>query len=173
MNINDCFSIGDVAKKLGLPINGNSYSKAKKFIKENKLSTSHFDLKRKTRKYKKIKVLCPVCEKEFEVAKGHPKANKTCSKSCANTYFRSGKNHVGYKGDSYRKICFTHHKKKCIVCGETKIVAVHHFNENHEDNRPENLIPLCPTHHQYMHSRYKNDILKIVENYISNFLSTS
>jgi len=33
-----------------------------------------------------------------------------------------------------------------------KIVAVHHINHNHSDNRPENLVPLCPNHHEMLHS---------------------
>lgn len=41
-----------------------------------------------------------------------------------------------------------------------------HINGIYNDNRPENLVPLCPTHHQYMHSRFKNEILDIVEKYL-------
>ena len=51
---------------------------------------------------------------------------------------------------------------------ENNIVAVHHVNENHMDNRPENLVPLCPTHHQYMHSRHKVLIENVVEEYIKS-----
>src|ERR1017187_4039744 len=109
---------------------------------------------------------CPVCKKQFG------KKGVTCSYSCANTLFRSGVNNGQYKtsGGSYRNICFLTHGKKCIICGEDKIVAVHHMNEDHEDHRPENLVPLCPTHHQYIHSRYKSEILPIVENFIRSYL---
>lgn len=109
---------------------------------------------------------CQVCEnpiKDYIGSKG------TCSRSCANRFFKLGENNGNFKGDSYQYICFKHHPKKCVVCNEDKIVAVHHYNENHHDNRPENLVPLCPTHHQYMHSRYKEEILDIVNDYVNNF----
>lgn len=69
---------------------------------------------------------------------------------------------------NYRTICFANHEKKCIVCGETKIVEVHHLNENRKDNSPDNLVPVCPTHHQYIHSRYKNLVMPIIELYLAN-----
>ena len=109
---------------------------------------------------------CPVCDgpiKNYKTSKG------TCSKACANTHFKSGENNGNWKGTQYQTLCFTKHKKECIICGEDKIVAVHHMNEDHNDNRIENLIPLCPTHHQYMHSRYKKEILPKVKEYIKKF----
>jgi hypothetical protein len=53
-----------------------------------------------------------------------------------------------------------------VVCGENKIVTVHHINENHNDHRKENLVPLCPTHHQYMHSRYKGEIQPFIDKFL-------
>lgn len=85
---------------------------------------------------------------------------KYCSKFCASQ---------GAKKDNYKRICFTHHKKECVVCGEANIVAVHHYNENHNDDRPENLIPLCPTHHHYMHSMHRDKISHIIDEYVRNF----
>lgn len=106
---------------------------------------------------------CPVCRKMYA------KHGETCSHSCSNTFFRSGKNNPNYKGTAYNKICWDHHGKKCLVCGEDKIVATHHVNGKHSDNRPENLVPLCPTHHQYVHSRYKDMVVPIVEEYIRKY----
>ena len=108
---------------------------------------------------------CPVCEQQSVFS------GTTCSRSCSNKMFkRRKKEFVAPKEKEkivrYRTICFKHHGKKCIVCGEDKIVAAHHINENHHDNRPENLVPLCPTHHSYMHSRYKVEI----EHYIESFV---
>jgi hypothetical protein len=108
---------------------------------------------------------CPVCKKN------HTKKSVTCSYSCSNTFFRSGKNNPNWKEHSYRTTCFEFHKKQCIVCGEEKIVTVHHLNEDHSDNRPENLIPLCPTHHQYVHSRYKEEVQSYIDDYIKTFIS--
>lgn len=107
---------------------------------------------------------CPVCKTM------HGKGGATCSYACSNTYFRSGKDNPNWNPDKYTKICWEHHGKKCLVCGEEKIVAVHHVNENHSDNRPENLVPLCPTHHQYIHSRYREEVQPIVDEYIKKYL---
>jgi len=80
-----------------------------------------------------------------------------------------GENHGNWKQDAYRSTCFLYHKKQCIICNESNIVEVHHYNENHDDNSPENLVPLCPTHHTYMHSRFKTTISSIVDEYVNNF----
>lgn len=111
-------------------------------------------------------VICDAPIKDYKRSKG------TCSHKCSNKFF----SHLRNKPKTYSKyttICWKEHKKECIVCGENKIVAVHHLNEDHNDNRIENLIPLCPTHHQYMHSRYKSEILPIVEEYVKTFISGS
>lgn len=115
------------------------------------------------------KIECKFCKKpilNFRTSKG------TCSRSCANSYFKTGENNGNYKSDENSKyfiVCFRHHKKKCICCDEEKIVAVHHYNEDHNDDRPENLVPLCPTHHQYVHSRYRDDVIDIVDKYVVQF----
>ncbi len=109
---------------------------------------------------------CPICngiKKNLN--------NTTCSHGCANTYFRSGDNHPNYtgKGDrSHRAICFQYHGKYCIVCGESNIVEAHHLDENHSNNSPENLIPLCSTHHKYIHSKFRYLIEDKVLSYIKN-----
>ena len=109
--------------------------------------------------------LCKVCDSpinDYRNSKG------TCSHSCSNKLFRRLRN----KPENYSRyttICWKEHKKECVVCGENKVVAVHHMNEDHNDNRVENLVPLCPTHHIYMHSKYKEEILPKVEEYIRQF----
>lgn len=97
------------------------------------------------------------------------KITETCSYACSNSHFRTGVNHGNWKQDSYRSTCFHYHKKECIICLEANIVTVHHLDENHNNNSPENLIPLCPTHHQYWHSRFKYIIEEQVLNYIENW----
>lgn len=57
-----------------------------------------------------------------------------------------------------------------MICGEDKIVTVHHWDFNHGNNEPSNLIPICPTHHQYLHSRYKVLIEEQVNVYREMFL---
>ncbi len=113
--------------------------------------------------------LCKVCEKPI---KDYKKSKGTCSHSCSNKFF----SHLRNKPENYTRyttICWKTHKKECVICGESKIVAVHHMNKNHKDNRVENLVPLCPTHHTYMHSKYKEDILPLVQEYLRQFISDS
>ena len=80
---------------------------------------------------------------------------------------KNRQHYVSQKG--YKKICFKYHPHKCCVCGEENVVAVHHFDGNHFNNDPSNLLPLCPTHHVYIHSKYKDLIIDKVMEYIENF----
>lgn len=120
----------------------------------------------KSEQSKEVRV-CPICNESFSAYKKEKKV--TCSYACSNKHFRTGDNHGNWKQDAYRSTCFLYHKKQCIICNESNIVEVHHYNENHNDNSPENLVPLCPTHHTYMHSRFKTTISSIVEEYVNNF----
>lgn len=116
-------------------------------------------IKRETR-------VCPVCSTSFVIAANRLK--KTCSRGCSNTFFRTGIRPT--KASShYRVICFKWHKKRCIVCGEDKIVAVHHYDHNRRNNNPENLVPLCPTHHQYVHSKFASLVKLKIETYVRRF----
>ena len=75
----------------------------------------------------------------------------------------------GVTSKIHQQICFKHHPHKCCVCGEEHIVAVHHYDGNHYNNSPENLVPLCPTHHTYWHSKYKDLIKDKVDEYVKKF----
>lgn len=110
---------------------------------------------------------CPICEIWFS-GKG-----TTCSRGCANSYFRSGLNNPNWKASGYRTTCFLYHEFKCVVCGEDKILEVHHFDEDKGNNEPENLVPLCPTHHQYFHSRFQGLIIDKIVEYIENWKNTN
>lgn len=112
---------------------------------------------------------CPVCEEPIKSWRD----NITCSYSCANTFFRSGPNNPGWKidgstHDCYQSTCFYYHGKKCVVCEERLIICAHHLDGNKENNVKENLVPLCPTHHQYWHSRYRYLIENKVKNHMEN-----
>lgn len=107
---------------------------------------------------------CKICGKPVK-----HKTRDTCSYSCSNTLFRSGENNPNYNDEKYRNICFKYHKKECVICGEQNIVAVHHFDKNHQNNSPENLIPLCPTHHQYCHSSFYEQVKDKICEYIKKF----
>lgn len=101
--------------------------------------------------------------KDYKHSKG------TCSRSCANKHFRTGEDNGNYKGVGYAIICYRHHEKKCIVCGESDAVDVHHLDRNRENNSPENLIPLCPTHHAYCHRNLYFKIEETINSYLENF----
>jgi len=156
--------------------NGRTRKKFLSIVEEQNLDITH--LRSKPLLYERVIKECPVCGKEFEDLVGHPRQKTTCSYSCSNTHFRSGENNPNYKeikdvksSNKYRRICFEQHKPECIICGENKIVSVHHYDENHENNSIENLIPLCPTHHQYVHSRYKDEVIDTINKYREEFIS--
>lgn len=92
-----------------------------------------------------------------------------CSRSCANSKGGTAKrDKLEEQGKlTYRTIAAIHHDIICVVCGESNIVAIHHLDCNHENNDPKNLIPLCPTHHQYYHSKYKDQVEEKINEYLA------
>lgn len=161
----------EVCNKIGLHTNGKGFKEFEILISQYNIDISHFDRGNgKKRKYELITKKCPVCEKEFKVGKNQPREKQTCSYACSNTFFRSGKNNANWKEESYRTTCFLYHEKKCVICGEGKIVDVHHYDENNKNNSPENLIPLCPTHHTYWHSRFKDLVKDKIDDYVKTFI---
>lgn len=165
-DVNTCSSLAQVTRMMGYHENRKGYDKAR--IAIGNLNTDHFGPKRI---YPLLAKQCPVCNASFTVRKGAPREKITCSHACSNTYFRSGNQNPNWKESAYRTTCFMYHPKQCIVCGEDKIVEVHHLDENSENNVPENLVPLCPTHHQYCHSRHKHLVEAVVLAYMNNFAS--
>ena len=153
-------SATEYLKSIGLSNNGR-YAKVVNDLKNS------LNLEWKLKDNRLTDKICPSCKSSFR-----PKDSKqvTCSRACSNRHFRSGENHYLYDESkiNYRTKCFSVYPKKCIVCGEDKIVAVHHYDENHHNNAIENLIPLCPTHHQYVHSRYKDEVQPIIDEWRTN-----
>lgn len=147
--------------------NGGTLTKFKKQYQH--LNVSHFDRWAVSRKFKTVEKNCPVCDKVFKTKEAGSESRITCSYSCSNTHFRSGENHGMWNPERYQTTCFIYHKKECVVCKEENIVEVHHYDENHENNDPSNLVPLCPTHHQYWHSRFKHLVEDKVDLYVENF----
>lgn len=153
-------SFSDVATGLGFPNNGSGIRKAKQMC--TGFSTTHFGKPRY--KCERLNKNCPVCNKEFVTPASPAKSKATCSYACANKFFRKGPEVRSPK--NYRTVCFANNKKKCAVCEESLIVEVHHMDEDRDNNNPDNLVPLCPTHHQYWHSRYRNLIEERVYEFI-------
>jgi len=61
--------------------------------------------------------------------------------------------------------------EKCLEIEQylTNIVEAHHLDEDKTNNDPSNLIPLCPNHHQYWHSRYRHLVEDKVYSYIKEW----
>ncbi len=119
-------------------------------------------------------VTCHTCNTDFiveERSKSYPRKEKYfCSRSCANSTGGTARaiKHFPDEVAHYTTVCYRHHEKRCIVCGEDNIVSVHHNDHNHKNNDPKNLVPLCPTHHQYIHSRYRDEVQPIIDKYIEH-----
>ena len=47
-------------------------------------------------------------------------------------------------------------------CGHVVNIIKIFSDENKFNNNPDNLIPICATHHNYLHSVYRVDIIDIV-----------
>jgi len=167
--IKTSYSYDELCKKYFGYSKGKNLTMIRNFVNNRSLDVRHFDIKHNKRKYEIIEKICPVCGKIFTAKKGHIKEKITCSYSCSNSLFRSGENNGNWDNDVYRTTCFKHHDKKCIICGEENIVAVHHYDCNHENNSPDNLVPLCPTHHQYMHSNFAPLIIDKIRKYVEDF----
>ena len=118
------------------------------------------------RLYGPVKVHIKECERcggdyEYE-GRQYTKAferSRFCGRSCAN----SRQDYWIENATRYRTICFHHWPKECQICGHDKIVAVHHIDENKKNNSPENLIPLCPTHHEMCHSMWRGEVQPLIE----------
>ena len=151
--VNTSKSKSEILKKLELSDNGRNRNHLNKLISEFGVS---LDILKKNKRIntKFIEKECPVCGKIFETKKTD-REKTTCSYSCSNSYFRSGENNPNWKDDSYRTTCFLYHEKKCVVCGEDKIIDVHHYDENKKNNNKENLIEKTV-------NNYRDDFIKRV-----------
>ncbi len=110
-----------------------------------------------------IQVTCFVCNTEIFKTPTQVKRSKSkkyfCSKSCQtkwrNTEF-SGNKHAMWKGgfSMYRNILLDNKKTpKCMRCEkrDIRILAVHHVDENHQNNNLRNLAWLCHNCHYLVH----------------------
>lgn len=169
MIFNESESKSEIIRKLNLPENGTSIRYVNKMVE--KLGLSLDTLKQNHYNKYHLKKICPVCGKEFYTDVGEKRRKQECcSYACSNTYFRSGENNGMYhKATKYTTLAFRHHLHKCCICGEEKIVEIHHYDGNHNNNDMINLVPLCPTHHQYIHSKYKGEIIDEVDAYVEEF----
>lgn len=146
--------------------NGKYYTKSYKLKQALKVDNRFGPLTTHVKK-------CVSCGNEFnwvgrKLTNGFNQA-KFCSRSCANN--RKGwwdKPDNEYRSKHYRAIAKQHHEFKCVVCGFDKIIAIHHIDENKKNNAPENLIPLCPNHHEMVHSKWRDEVQPYIDEWVRN-----
>ena len=139
--------------------------KVKRLLQKYNIDTNHFiKTGKRTRVRKMYDKQCVACKKEFTTQ--HSKQT-FCSHKCSNSYIPH--NPVS----QYQTVCFKYHKKECVVCRENIVIDVHHLDENHKNNSPQNLVPLCPTHHRYLHCQAGKDLIydKVIA-YVEHFKTT-
>ena len=161
-------TIREICIKLYGKYSGHQHRIIVQRLKELKLDIS--ELKERYRLSKiipRIEKSCPVCNNKFFIKSSETKV--TCSYGCSNTYFNGISRNLNIS--NYRTIAFRTYKKECIICNESNIVEVHHYDENHDNDDPLNLIPLCPTHHQYYHSKYKYLVIDKIEEFHNELIS--
>lgn len=80
--------------------------------------------------------------------------------------------HCGRRNDKILKYdtkrYFKYKKENCEICGCVTDLEVHHIDKNHENNDPENLMTLCESCHQLVHSQnlqtiYADRIISITD----------
>jgi hypothetical protein len=103
-----------------------------------------------------LEKICPECNQLF-IAYKH-KNKICCSYRCAGKYrFKiNNPNKIAFSKEGYRtfkqKLIDTY--SGCMLCQyneHPEILELHHINRNRKDNRPENLILLCPNCHSWDH----------------------
>jgi len=60
----------------------------------------------------------------------------------------------------YRKLALKYHEPKCVICGFSELIEIHHIDRNRQNNEITNLIPLCCNHHRLLHSKKCSDELR-------------
>ncbi len=125
-------------------------------------------------KLKDFSVNCHNCNTQFDVTereKQFPSKDKYfCCKSCSNSEGGKAKAIKDEENGNmkYRTLAKKYHNENCVVCGFDKVLDVHHINEQHNDDRKENLIFLCPNHHEMFHSKYRDEIVPHIEKYVED-----
>ncbi len=145
-------------------------------MNNGKYNTDEFKKKQsasKDRKFGPIETHTKICEQcgiTFSFT-GRAKSKKFeqarfCSRSCASSVGGSAKATIHHSDSKahYRTVAFRHRNRHCYACGHNRILEVHHLDGNHTNNNPDNLIPLCPTHHKMIHSKWKNEVYDLLKN---------
>lgn len=111
-------------------------------------------------KWKRKKVICPRCKRLLPL-----KGRGLCG-GCYNTVYRleyqKARNQMkrfNLDMETYKKLT-----KNCVICEFNKFVVLHHLDQNRKNNSIDNLIGLCPNHHNMLHTlEHKDEIFKLLE----------
>ena len=55
-------------------------------------------------------------------------------------------------GGNYKKV-LERDNYQCAICGSCNYILVHHLNGNLDDNKLDNLLTLCKSHHAELHGQ--------------------
>lgn len=143
-----------------------------KLFKENNAERAKIAADNKFGELITFRVTCSTCSTKFEVEEREnlfpSKQHYYCSRSCSNSVGGTAKA-LKYHPDEiahYKAVLLRYHKHKCLVCGFDKIIDAHHVDENHDNNDPKNLVPICSNHHRMFHSRFRSEIEPKITEYI-------
>lgn len=134
--VNECWSIRQVLKKLGLREAGGNYTNIKTRIKLFEIDTSHFHgmTWNKGKKWSKVKNLSDKLVEDSKYSSGLPISSYVLKNQLLK---------LNYK-DHVCEMCYN------VTWNDKPIpLELHHVNGNRFDNRIENLKLLCPNCHSF------------------------
>jgi very-short-patch-repair endonuclease len=172
-----CFDRTAFATELGyLYYNGRIARDIRELIEFQGLSIDHFDSTKKVkerRKYPVITKMCPVCSKEFETQRGHPREKITCSYACSNTYF-AGIRHTdasrtkvsqslksNFEADCFERNIPSRISKECLTCRKPFEVLPSKADK-------EFCSSACSTKYSWTDPEYRDKILQAIQQRIAD-----
>lgn len=93
-----------------------------------------------------ITKLCVICGKEFKPYKRAVERQRYCSLACKNRADKDDRRFGGIRDRVLKR-----DRYKCVACGLSEGLVVHHKNQDRTDNRMGNLIALCRICHAKIH----------------------
>ena len=147
------YSASDIVRHLGYSVNGKRINTVLLIADKYEVDTSHWTSNGKPT-VTKLSKICPVCDSKFSFFEREPRA--TCSYSCSNTLFRSGKDNPNWieGGGAYRVKALAYYLPICTRCNYSENIAaivVHHKDRDRSNSTMENLEVLCANCHAIEH----------------------
>lgn len=139
---------------------GKEFLKANIDIRKTKRHYCSENCYREANKSPTVELKCAACGKPF-MKRIKEMSSKSglyfCCRSCKDASQHIDgllcPAHYGTSETYYRATAFRNYEKKCEHCGydqHEQGLEVHHIDENHNNNIPENLIVLCATCHRLL-----------------------